>query len=307
MSAYLCDGDTFDYLATAAQLFASGPIDPERVAHVLRAENIRSMRARYGDVPELDSPYTFERVTVAINPAYVLASLQCLEYQSCETADYHDSAAYAIVARLRRLVLVSLGLPEDHNPRSVVGYKDAPWGWTRDDGAPTIALEPTAEELATAAAKRSARWLSAAELAKLIRASLASAYPRVTFRVRSRNYAGGSSVDVSWQDGPPRRAVDRTLAIFARKTFDGMTDSTSNAGPFQLPGSSEWLNAGSYINTAREFTATAKAQIESWYVLRYGRAEDATATGYDHWKNQAFARAGFDVSGVLIGMFDVKS
>ena len=46
-------------------------------------------------------------------------------------------------------------------------------------------------------------YLRCAETAKLLlRAALKEAFPEVAFSVRSRTYAGGASIDVTWRDGP---------------------------------------------------------------------------------------------------------
>ena len=45
-------------------------------------------------------------------------------------------------------------------------------------------------------------YLRCAEVAKLLRAALKETFPGVTFSIRSRTYAGGASIDVTWRDGP---------------------------------------------------------------------------------------------------------
>ena len=54
-------------------------------------------------------------------------------------------------------------------------------------------------------------WLSTAETAKLVRKALKKAFPGMKFSVRSSNYANGSSIDVSWTDGPTMKAVDEVV------------------------------------------------------------------------------------------------
>jgi hypothetical protein len=151
MSAYVCHDDTFDYLASATELWGRGVFgvsaapgmpdvpalmeagvlggerqkltsgDAEAIAQILRAENIRSVCARYGDDGAADAPYRFRRVPLrALDPAAVLKSCDCLEYQSCETDDYHDTLAWRVLNAIRRLAI-------GHLP----GYEKAPWGWTR--------------------------------------------------------------------------------------------------------------------------------------------------------------------------------
>jgi hypothetical protein len=67
-------------------------------------------------------------------------------------------------------------------------------------------------------------WISTADTAKLIRIALRDAFPGVTFTVRSKTYAGGSSINVGWTDGPARRDVDDVIGGFAGRDFDGMID-----------------------------------------------------------------------------------
>jgi len=62
------------------------------------------------------------------------------------------------------------------------------------------------------------------EVSKLIKKVLKKAYPGITFSVRYSSYAGGSSIDIYWTDGPPEKMVDRLVGIFEGATFDGMRD-----------------------------------------------------------------------------------
>lgn len=68
------------------------------------------------------------------------------------------------------------------------------------------------------------RYLSTAETATLIRAALKKAFPGQKFSVRSSNYSGGSSVDVSYTDGPTQEAVEKVAGAYAGARFDGMID-----------------------------------------------------------------------------------
>lgn len=61
--------------------------------------------------------------------------------------------------------------------------------------------------------------------AKNMRAELRAAFPRVKFAVRSKRFAGGDSINVSWTDGPPSAQVDAIVDKYADGDFDGMTDS----------------------------------------------------------------------------------
>lgn len=52
------------------------------------------------------------------------------------------------------------------------------------------------------------QYMTTAETAKMVRRALGEAFPGVKFSVRSKTYAGGSSIDVYWMDGPNARMVE---------------------------------------------------------------------------------------------------
>ena len=72
--------------------------------------------------------------------------------------------------------------------------------------------------------KERTKYLSVAEVAKLVRRSLKEAFPGVKFSVRSKSYAGGSSIRVKWIDGPSEPKVKAVVERFEGGYFDGMTD-----------------------------------------------------------------------------------
>jgi hypothetical protein len=72
------------------------------------------------------------------------------------------------------------------------------------------------------------KYYSTTETAKLIRSTLKQAFPGIKFSVRSDKYAGGSSIRVSWIDGPTQKDVDAIASGFSGSGFDGMTDCKHN-------------------------------------------------------------------------------
>ena len=68
------------------------------------------------------------------------------------------------------------------------------------------------------------KYIAVTETAKLIRAALKEAFPEVKFSVKTRKYSGGSSIDVSWQEGPTSEQVKAIAGAFEGGYFDGMTD-----------------------------------------------------------------------------------
>jgi hypothetical protein len=101
-------------------------------ADTLYRENVRSVSYRYpnsgrDDLPGPIADAGFVDVTnrdlcnggyISIKAVSVLKSCDCLEYQSCETPDYKQSVAYALLSAIRRAAI-----------RSLPGYDDAPWGF----------------------------------------------------------------------------------------------------------------------------------------------------------------------------------
>lgn len=70
-------------------------------------------------------------------------------------------------------------------------------------------------------------YVETAKAAKMLKADLANRFPGTKFSVRSRKYAGGSSIDVNWVDGPTEQEVERLTWKYHGADFDGMTDSKS--------------------------------------------------------------------------------
>lgn len=69
------------------------------------------------------------------------------------------------------------------------------------------------------------RLTPAAVCAKAIRKELKETFPGSKFTVRSRNFAGGNSVDVGIYDTKiDCKKVDELLAKYEYGSFDGMTD-----------------------------------------------------------------------------------
>jgi hypothetical protein len=74
------------------------------------------------------------------------------------------------------------------------------------------------------------RYIRATEVAKLARAALKEAFPGQKFSVRT---AHGTTLQISWTDGPATHAVNEVVDRFAGEGFDGMTDmrySRENGG-----------------------------------------------------------------------------
>lgn len=67
-------------------------------------------------------------------------------------------------------------------------------------------------------------YISSTETAKLIRQALKESFPGVKFSVKTSKYSGGSSINVSWTDGPTSHQVDSIVKKFNGSYFDAITD-----------------------------------------------------------------------------------
>jgi hypothetical protein len=68
------------------------------------------------------------------------------------------------------------------------------------------------------------RWIDTRDVAKLIRKHLKQNFAGVKFSVRLDRYAGGSSINVGWVDGPTQAEVEKVTHPFQGARFDGMID-----------------------------------------------------------------------------------
>lgn len=130
MSAYVVSNDTIDFLVTAARLwrldedgylpYDARNLTDSELGQILVSENVRSVNARYNET-STPEPYVYRSVSFdSISAVNVLKSVQCLNYQSCETDDWETTLAYKICKGLESAAIA-------HLP----GYRDAEWGWTR--------------------------------------------------------------------------------------------------------------------------------------------------------------------------------
>ncbi len=78
---------------------------------------------------------------------------------------------------------------------------------------------------------REARYLSTTEVAGMMRRDLKGRFPATRFSVRSKKYSMGSSINVSWRDGPTKPLVEKITEHYTGADFDGMVDLLTHRGP----------------------------------------------------------------------------
>lgn len=122
-----------------------------------------------------------------------------------------------------------------------------------------------------------------AETAKRLRGTLKAAFPETKFSVRSRSYAGGSSIDIRWTDGPSTRQVDAVKYEFEGATFDGMIDLKSYKDPTlyaREDGTFVEVRAGAdYVLTHRDISQQWREQVAAEVTALTGELCDLTSWG----------------------------
>lgn len=81
--------------------------DEKRIASVLHAENVRSVNSRYNEADPAHG-FKFKRVSNRLNPIDVIKACHGYGYQACETADWEQSEAFAIVDAITQSAIRSL-------------------------------------------------------------------------------------------------------------------------------------------------------------------------------------------------------
>lgn len=106
-----------------------------------------------------------------------------------------------------------------------------------------------------------AKYLTCAETAKLVRQALKEAFPGVKFSVRSSTYSMGASMRVEWLDGPNEAQVEAVTGTFQGAYFDGGIDYKGSIYHL-LDGQQVRFGADSIHCTRRHSEAATQAAID---------------------------------------------
>jgi phospholipid N-methyltransferase len=71
---------------------------------------------------------------------------------------------------------------------------------------------------------------SVAESAKILREALKKEFPEIKFSVRSSNFSMGSSIDITYNDGPIEKDVEKITSQFENISYDSMTGEILSGG-----------------------------------------------------------------------------
>ena len=132
MSAYQCSDDHVNALVTFGALRRTSYYwqgkrtdfrgNEQRIALILQAQNARSVNYRYAhnvDAQCDDDPIKYEipAQALALPPVAFIKLCHCYAYQACETDDWQETEAYAIIRAIQHAAMEQLP-----------GYSEAPWG-----------------------------------------------------------------------------------------------------------------------------------------------------------------------------------
>lgn len=112
------------------------------------------------------------------------------------------------------------------------------------------------------------RYVSAADAAKMLRAELKAAFPAIKFRVRSKNYSGGASIDVSYTDGPTHARVNEIAQKYAGASFDGMQDLKSYHS--SIIDGEEVHFSSDFVFVSRNLSPRFVTKLSAMIAARYG-------------------------------------
>ena len=126
--------------------------------------------------------------------------------------------------------------------------------------------------------------ISTNDTAKMIRKELKHYFPNTKFSVRGHKYSGGSSINISWVDGPMQNEVDKITKRFEGASFDGMIDLKSYETSFVvLEGSTlpiEVHYGADFVFTNRDISDEYKAELIKKFEEISGKKYDDNET-YD--------------------------
>jgi hypothetical protein len=117
-----------------------------------------------------------------------------------------------------------------------------------------------------------ARSIDTKEAAQMLRVELKRRWPRIRFSVRFARYSMGSHINVSWTDGPAKRAVEEVACAYSSSRFDGMSDSTYYVRSWLLADGRAMVAIHGDVDGGSRGTLTEAPEPGAELVVFYGSA-----------------------------------
>lgn len=131
MSAYIMNGEEIDtivsyFIHTRHTIHGEGAWlkigdkydnlkydNAAEVAKILMDENVRSVNSRYTEQQSNHYEFEYDPTAHKRPVGNIIGALDCLEYQSCESDDWHTTNAWDIICGLRKHLLKTIAEKED--------------------------------------------------------------------------------------------------------------------------------------------------------------------------------------------------
>jgi len=250
MSAYIVEPKEI------AAVAKKSPTQPLEVARILATANIESMIARYGDSSLANnSAYIAQCIWAThtapdITATEAISLIDCINYQSCEVDDWHETQACKILVALKSIFEPLVANEKKQQEEHAKAEEQAEYAKQYEY------LQIKYPRLVRAKDDRNA---AQKNMRKLLKAE----FPSVTFTVRK---SSGQAITVSWDDGATDEEVSAIVNQFKCGRFDSYTDcrySVSTAF-------TDLFGYADYVFTYRNITESAKRQIISEVCSRFG-------------------------------------
>lgn len=185
---------------------------------VLRAESF-CIRKNMSGYPEDEYGLCFEFSKICNHP-YGIVSMACLI-----VAKYHFGNQFILKgsgepeewAEAFKLAMPALG----SNPQAII---DSIFEKPTEEMKAAYRQTKEEEHRKEREGKPERHSIDTADVAKLVRKDLKAAFPGVKFSVRIERYAGGSSINVNWTNGPAEEKVEAVAGHYCAGDFNGMDD-----------------------------------------------------------------------------------
>ena len=145
-------------------------------------------------------------------------------------------------------------------------------------------------------------YISTTDTAKMIRKALKNSFPSTKFSVRSHSYSGGSSIDISWIDGPMESEVDAISKFYQGATFDGQTDMKDYHNSLVIL---EGNDLPTEVHFGADFVFTSRKISNEYKADLIAKFEEISGMEYDDNKSYALCETGLWAIGSWFGMSDM--
>lgn len=128
----------------------------------------------------------------------------------------------------------------------------------------------------------------AAQCAKAIRKDLKIAFPNIKFSVRSSNFAGGDSVDISYDNWVPTEQIQSIVSKYKYGTFDWMTDCYNYDNKDNSIPQSKYVMV--HRNITNDIRQTEKEQLANSYGIKNINDEQEWYKIFHEWSDMVVYR-----------------